>query len=174
MAFSLPADLATNWADNVGMIENAAYLNAVGEMNNALKAAVTTMVDGATGAAVATAETTSSASYVDLTTTTDTVTVTIGDSGIAIVLIQAQHANTGGWLSYNLTSFAISGATTRAADDTTCIQAAGHSSGVQVQVGNAYVVTGLTAGSTTFKMKYKVISGTGTFANRRIAVIPLP
>lgn len=171
MAFSLPADLATDWADNVGMIENAAYLNAVGEMNNALKAAVTTMVDGATGAAVATAETTSSASYVDLTTTTDTVTVTIGDSGIAIVFIQAQHANTGG---YNLTSFAISGATTRAADDTTCIQAAGHASGVQVQVGNAYVVTGLTAGSTTFKMKYKVISGTGTFANRRIAVIPLP
>lgn len=171
MAFSLPADLSTSWADNVGMIENAAYLNAVGAMNNSLKAALNAMVNGATGAAVATAETTASASYVDLTTTTDTVTVTIGDSGIAIVFIQAQHANTGG---YNLTSFAISGATTRAADDATCIQAAGHSNGVQVQVGNAYVVTGLSAGSTTFKMKYKVISGTGTFANRRISVIPFP
>mgnify|MGYP000874351120 FL=1 len=171
MAFSLPSDLPANWADNVGMIENAAYLNAVGEMNNALKSALTTIVNGAATAAVATAESTSSSSYVDLTTTTDTVTVTIGNSGMAIVLIQAQHANTGG---YNLTSFTISGSTTRAADDTTCIQAAGHASGVQVQVGNAYLVTGLTAGSNTFKMKYKVISGTGTFANRRIAVIPLP
>ena len=47
MAFSLPSDLATNWADNVGMIENAAYLNAVAAMNNSLKAALVSTVNGA-------------------------------------------------------------------------------------------------------------------------------
>jgi len=35
MAFSLPSDLPTNWADNVGMIENAAFLNSLGTLNNA-------------------------------------------------------------------------------------------------------------------------------------------
>ena len=35
------------------------------------------------------------------------------------------------------------------------------------------LLTGLSAGSTTFTLKYRVTAGTGTFTNRTIAVIPL-
>lgn len=171
MAFSLPSDLATNWADNVGMIENAEYLNAVGALNNANKAALVAMVNGVAAATVATSETTASTSYADLTTTTDTVTVTIGNSGMALVLLQTLSSNTGG---ANYAGFAISGASTVAASDTYAIIHSGHASGVQTQTGSTFLVTGLTAGSTTFKMKYKASAGTSTFANRRIAVVPFP
>lgn len=171
MAFSLPADLATNWADGVGMVENAAYLNSVATLNNANKAALNALVNGLATAAVATSETTASTSYVDLTTTTDTVTVTIGDSGMALVLLQTLSSNTGGT---NYAGFAISGASTVAASDAYAIVHSGHASGVQTQTGSTFLVTGLTAGSTTFKMKYRASAGTSTFANRRIAVIPFP
>lgn len=172
MAFSLPADLSTSWADNVGMIENAAYLNAVGALNNANKAALNTLVNGAATATVATSETTTSTSYADLTTTTDTVTVTIGNSGMALVLLQANGTSTAS--NYSYIGFAISGASTIAASDSMALQYSVWSSGIQTQAGAPFLVTGLTAGSTTFKMKYRVAGGTGTFLNRRISVIPFP
>ena len=171
MAFSLPSDLPTNWADNVGMIENAAFLNNVGTLNNANKAALIAMVNGTATATVATSETTASTSYTDLTTTTDTVTVTVGSTGIVLVLIQSLSSNTGGT---NSIGFAISGSNTVAASDAYALIHSGHASGVQTQTGSTFMVTGLTAGSTTFKMKYKASAGTATFANRRISVIPLP
>ncbi len=171
MAFSLPADLATDWADNVGMIENAAYLNSVGTLNNATKAALNTIVNGGATATVATSETTASTGYTDLTTTTDTVTVTVGNSGLVLVLLQSLSSNTGGT---NYIGFAVSGASTVAAADGYALIHSGHASGVQTQTGSSFMVTGLSSGSTTFKMKYKVSAGTGTFANRRISVIPFP
>lgn len=171
MAFSLPSDLPTNWADNVGMIENAAFLNSLGTLNNANKAALIAIVNGVATATVATSETTTSTSYADLTTTTDTVTVTIGNSGMALVMLQSLSSNTGGT---NTIGFAISGASTVAAGDPFTLIHSGHASGVQTQTGSSFLVTGLTAGSTTFKMKYKVSAGTGTFANRRISVVPFP
>ncbi len=42
-----------------------------------------------------------------------------------------------------------------------------------VNAGATFLVTGLTAGSNTFTQQYKVNGGTGTFANRRLLVIPL-
>jgi hypothetical protein len=39
--------------------------------------------------------------------------------------------------------------------------------------GTSHIVTGLTAGSNAFVAKYRVSGGTGTFANRRLTVIPL-
>ena len=172
MAFSLPTDLATNWADNVGMIENAAYLNAVGTMNNAIKAALLATVNNVAQAVVATQETTTSTSYADLTTTTDSVTVTIGNSGIALVMLYAAIGNnTAGSLSY--VSYAVSGANTIAASDSQSLYfqiASG--AGNAGASGTTFFLTGLASGSTTFKMKYRVSATTGNFANRRIAVIP--
>ena len=172
MAFSLPTDLATNWADNVGMVENADYLNKVGAMNNAIKAALLGTVNGTAQAVVATQETTTTTSYTDLTTTTDTVTVTIGNSGMAMVLLYSAIGNsTAGAISY--VSFAVSGANTIAASDTTCLYfqiASG--AGNAGAMGTMFFLTGLATGSTTFKMKYRVSSGTGNWSNRRIAVIP--
>lgn len=169
MAFSLPGDLATNWADNVGMIENAAYLNAVGTMSNSLKAALNTMVGGAAVATVATSETTTSASYANLATTTDTVTATIGSSGIVLVFLQAETVNSSAYFNY--TSVDVSGANTVAASDANALRWAGTNN---LACGMTVVLSGLSTGSTTFKMKYKTTGGTGTWLNRRIGVLPLP
>lgn len=171
MAFSLPSDLATNWADNVGMIENAAYLNAVGDMNNKIKAALVGTVNGAAQALVSTSETTTSGTYADLTTTTDTVTVTISASGMALVAIYSAMS-CGGYSQY--VSYAISGATTRSADDAHALVFTNQYQAAPAAYGAVFLETGLTAGSTTFKMKYKSSNAgtTQTYSNRRIAVIP--
>lgn len=130
------------------------------------------VLSGAAGASVATSETTTSTSYADLTTTTDTVTVTVGASGMVEVFLSC---------GLNISStnacivgFAVSGANTQAAGDPYLIElVSGVAGGSQAIFGAPYLLTGLTAGSTTFKMKYRVTGGTGTFFNRRIAAIPL-
>ena len=170
MAFSLPADLPTNWADNVGMIENAAYLNSVGALNNAEKAALLGMVNNTAGAVVAASETTNSTTYTDLTTTTDSVTVTIGASGMALVLIYANITSTG---HAGVMSYAVSGANTIAATDAKSVSFWAASNPMSANIGGTFLETGLAAGATTFKLKYKTTyTETQTFANRRIAVIP--
>lgn len=171
MAFSLPSDLATNWVDNVGMIEDAAYLNGIGTFNNTLKAVINSTVSGATTAIVSTSESTTSSSYADLTTTTDSVTVTISSSGMALVLIYANMTNSQGSVPY--LSYALSGTNTSAAADTKACRYWTLSAGGACTMSASFFETGLSAGSTTFKLKYKNSGGsTTTFADRRIAVIP--
>lgn len=133
----------------------------------------------ATGAGTSTivtsAETTTSTSYADLTTTTDTVSVTIGANGLALVslycgLMYNNTATTG----YAYVSFAVSGASTVAASDNRSLLVLPTGANVpQIGVGATFLLTGLTAGSNTFKMKYRVAAGTGGFGNRTIAVVPL-
>jgi hypothetical protein len=68
-------------------------------------------------------------------------------------------------------SFAISGATTRAANDATALNLLGN----DFQKASAiFVVSGLTPGSNTFTAKYRTGAGTATFQNRSIWAIPLP
>lgn len=173
MAFSLPSDLTTSWVDDTqNTVIHASDWNNVGNMSNGVKAALATLLYGAPSATVATSETTASTSYTDLTTTTDQVTVAIGSSGTAMVTFQAQMANSGA--NYCYVGVDVSGANTIAVNDATCIQVAFHAGSVQKQHSNTIMLTGLTPGFTTFKLKYKVNTGTGTFANRRITVIPFP
>lgn len=123
----------------------------------------------AASATAAAEETTSSTSYTDLATTTDTVTVTVGVSGIVQVSVtvwakgSAVDANT-------YASFTVSGANTLAADDLRCTGLSTPSGGGH-QASGVYVLTGLNPGATTFKMRYRVSNGTGTFSNRTIAAI---
>lgn len=124
-------------------------------------------------ASVSTTETTTSTSYTDLATTTDTVTVTIGVNGLALVGITSKMYNSTN-TSESFVSYAVSGASTVAAADTKGIHML--SSGVnvpQVTVSGVFLATGLTAGSNTFKMKYRVTANTGGFQNRSIWVLPL-
>jgi hypothetical protein len=67
------------------------------------------------------------------------------------------------------TSVAVSGASTIAASDSwaTSVDVTG-----QLFHGLSYVETGLTAGVNTFQMQYRVSGGTGTFATRRLNVVP--
>ena len=168
--------LATNYVNGIGMIYGADEINeAHGAVND--NTVVAALLASADVAVVATAETTTSASFTDLTTTTDEVTVDIGASGRALVLIYARirqpTGNHGGVMSY-----AASGANTIAADDS---RAAGFRN--QASVSDfaypqfaMFLHDDLDAGSTTFKLKYKATSG-GTaseFSHRRITVIPVP
>lgn len=129
---------------------------------------------GAATSTVATSESTSSTSYADLTTTTDSVTVTIGANGLALVSIYANMLNTAA-SSHVHVSFAVSGANTQAAADGFDIEYVTPPSGASWNfAGSAtFLLTGLSTGSTTFKMKYRANSSTGTFSNRKITVVPL-
>jgi hypothetical protein len=161
--------LKNDWA--TGNTVNASDMNDTSNAVNALSA----MVSGAATASVATQESTTSSTYADLTTTTDSVTVTIGASGKAIVFLSAQMQN-GTSTAYAWMGCAISGASTVAASGARAIMYQNVFTGgsPQAQYGSPYLVTGLTAGSTTFKLKYRAAGGgTASFNNRNIAVIPL-
>lgn len=132
------------------------------------------LATGAQYAVVTTLETTTSSSYVDLTTTTDTVTLNIGANGLAVVIMSAEMFNsTSG--DYASMAFAISGATTRAAASPyEVFTQSTATSSPDNKISYSVLVTGLTPGSTTFKLKYKIIvGGTGSFQKREISVIPL-
>lgn len=112
---------------------------------------------------------TTSTTYTDLFAADPEVTVTIGSSGRALVILSV-HAYCDAAGSYALASFAVSGATARAAADgkAATVQGTAEQSPTLVTVE-----TGLTAGSTTFTTKYRATAGTVTFNSRRLTVIPL-
>lgn len=99
---------------------------------------------------------------------TDSVTVTVGANGLALVSIFGILSNSGN--NYSTMAFAISGATTRAASDFRNI---GNTITNVLQFGATFLETGLTPGSTTFTIQYRVGAGTGTFNGRCITVVPL-
>lgn len=124
------------------------------------------------GAVVATAQTTTSATYTDLATTGPSVTATTGTQ--ALVFLQAAMSIdvNESWVGC---SFAVSGATTISAGNSWAVSLDGVPANNTVRRGVSRLVTGLTAGSNTFTMKYKVATAgnTGTFQYRELIVIPL-
>jgi len=116
-------------------------------------------------ALVATNQSTTSSSYVDLTTPGPAITITTGTQ--AVIGLVGKLANaTGGNISHM--GFAISGATTLAAADETAIDFESSAAADEVQCSLVQVVTGLTAGNNTFTAKYKANAGTAFFTNRQI------
>jgi hypothetical protein len=163
MPFSLPANYQPgDQYSNVAANNVAAAINAI--VNNLAQAYVATN-EGLTN----------TTTYTDLPTTSDQVTVTIGQSGVAIVFISAQ-------ISVSSTSgmgdmaFAMSGANTLAAGDQYAIGYQAWTASATAFLGSPFLLPGLTPGSTTFKLKYRnYASGyTSNFSSRRIAVIPFP
>ena len=116
---------------------------------------------------ILTQQTTTSTTYVNLATVGATVTVTTGTHAIISHGCQMFSSGTGScWSSYALT-----GATTSAADDEraiTCEAAASNS----FRMGYTELQT-LTAGSNVVTQKYRVGSLTGTFDDRHVAVMAL-
>lgn len=118
---------------------------------------------------VATSQTTTSTSYVDLTTVGPTVTATTGT--IAVVIFTAAVSNSGVNSATDV-SVAVSGATSIAASDAWRTVLDGVTAGNVNRVAGFHTFTTLTAGSNTFTVKYKVGTGTGTFSDRELLVIP--
>jgi hypothetical protein len=124
-------------------------------------------------ATVATDQTTTSTSYVDLATAGPAVTVTTGTK--ALVSIKASMAN-GAALTGQMMGVAVSGATTVAASDTygTGYKYIGGPTNFQPVMAATFLITGLTAGSNTFTAKYRSITGdTIYFKERMISVVDL-
>lgn len=163
----------TNATHNHSNAANGGLLgNAVVTPSMLMNASMTTRV--------ATSETTSSTSYTDLTTTTDTVSVTIGANGIALVSLYCGTIQNDTAADYSLVAFQVSGANTIPAADggdnmfSLKLRNAATSVLGDWGIGASQLLTGLTPGVTTFKMKYRVaVGGTGTFAERKISVVPL-
>lgn len=149
-----------------GVITTANSVNGAALTNASVTASKLSL--GAQQAFTAASETTTSTSFTDLATTTDTITVTVGANGLLQVSVYSVIVNSTTGIS--LVGFALSGATTQAATDTFSLNSQGTN---QTAFGATWLLSGLAAGSTTVKMKYRVTAGTGTFGSRRISAVPL-
>lgn len=108
--------------------------------------------------------------WTDLPNTSDSVTVTIGSSGIALVMLKFYGYNNNASFNYAMVSVALSGANTSGPINERIIRVGG---GSLQEIGGSFICTGLVAGSTTFKMKYLTTAATAIFGSSYIAVVPL-
>jgi hypothetical protein len=116
---------------------------------------------------VAAPESTTWATYTNLTTPGPSVNATIGQSGLALVNLSATISNSGPGGSISYMSLQV---------DTgvpTDVDAARTASTVAGTVSRPILVTGLSPGSHAFTAKYRVSANTGTFAQRRLVVVPM-
>jgi hypothetical protein len=125
-------------------------------------------------ATVATAQTTTSNTFVDLTTTGPAVTVTVNTKVMVIVSCEFSSASAS---QYGAMGFAASSGNTVAAARTKayigCTADDGTSSTVFAG-SRTIMLTGLTPGSTVFTAKYSSLTGgTVSFSNRDITVVCL-
>jgi hypothetical protein len=119
---------------------------------------------------IATAETTSSASFVDLPSLGPQVTVTTGTLVLIAISVRCSNSVSGGGA---IAGVNISGATTASAATTEAYWATSSAANDDYQ-GSYVYLRAVTAGSNTFKLKYAAPSAVGiaTFRDRRLAVIP--
>lgn len=124
-------------------------------------------------AIVSTTETTTSTAYGNLTTVGPQVTVTSGTSAL-VVLYADVSSNTAGTVAY--TSYTVTGASSISAADSRALAYATGSTAAATFLMASYVhlENGLSAGSNTFTMVYRMGSGggTGTWSNRCLTVLP--
>ena len=123
-------------------------------------------------AIVVTGQTTTSAGTVDLATVGPTVTVDVGANGLVLLLVQCSYTNStigeGGGLFYS-----VSGATTVSDVQLNVSSRAQRAATVHHYAALA-LISGLTPGSNTIKLRYGAnTGGTSTYANRTIVAIPL-
>lgn len=131
-------------------------------------AGVNTIAARTPGAArILTSQTTTSTTYTDLATAGPSVTVTHGTHAIVfhscVVSNNTDYAD-----SYQ--SFSRNGSDV---GDIVCLRNDGVTANNGWSVGGVDISTNLTPGTTTWKTRYRVNTGTGTFSDRFIGVIPL-
>jgi hypothetical protein len=124
-------------------------------------------------ASVVTQQNTTSTSFTDLTTAGPAVTLTTGTKVLVIVTCWLTNGTSQGDAE---SDFAVSGATTRAANEETSLYFKGDAANTScgLRASSATYLT-VTAGSNTFTVKYRRQAGVGTatFKNRQITVIDL-
>ena len=121
-------------------------------------------------ARVNTRETTTSTSYVALTTAGPAVSVATGTSALVTL---SSNIDTSA-VNYVYASVAVSGATTLAASDANAIYMGQFTANQLLSASSQFLITGLTAGINTFTMQYKTTGGTAGFSIRSITVVGIP
>jgi len=121
-------------------------------------------------AEVLTSQTTTSTTYTDLATVGPAITMTTATKAIVFLYCAAEVNSAGG---NPVSNFEVTGATTRSPTDTEGLSVESATIGGNNRASAVIIVTGLTAGSNTFRMKYKTTTGTATFQDRRIMVMGL-
>lgn len=166
-----------SWTDPAGHVFAAGEIVTAATLNSYVKDDLIDLDRRTSPAAqyIAADEGTTSASYTNLTTAGPAVAVVIGSTGKCLVSMYTTLYNTvAGDLA--AMSYALSGATTRAALDIValsfCPSVAGTAGGSRL--GATIPDFGLAAGSTTFTAKYAALTGgTAHFTDRRLVVTPL-
>lgn len=115
------------------------------------------------GNTVSTSQSTASTSFVDLTTVGPSLTITTGTRGL--ILWGCQLTNSSG-AAFSYMSFTGANVT---ASTSLAVQNAGTAA---IQAVYSLFLNGMTAGSNTFTAKYAVSSGTGTWQDRRLQMLP--
>ncbi|WP_213452901.1 hypothetical protein [Rhizomonospora bruguierae] len=127
------------------------------------------------GRVVHNSESTNSTAYADLATVGPTMTVQIGPSGRALVMIGAMvmWGDGGGFTELEAyVSYAYSGASARGAGDGASFSPT-VSASINVQQGSFVdFIGGLPAGDYTFTAKYRVSNGSAFFNHRVLVVLP--
>lgn len=118
---------------------------------------------------VSTSETTTSTTYVDLTTVGPTVTVTVGVKALVVLGCGCNNttAGAGGKVSVD-----VSGANTQAAADTNSFYIESGNASDTFQGSWVTIFSPLNVGSTVFRAKFRATAGTAAFNNRLVAVVP--
>ena len=122
---------------------------------------------------VNTSETTTSTSFTDLATVGPTVTLTTGTKALVTITSYLRNG-TNASLSY--IGFEVSGASTVSASDTRALLLSTTSTGnsrPELAYTYSYIVTGLTAGSNTFQLKYRTTTGTLQAQDRILSVVDM-
>jgi hypothetical protein len=122
------------------------------------------------GANVATGEATSSTSYTNLSTSGPAVTLATGTAVILFLSAVIYKTGTGATAR---SSVEVSGATTIAASDANGISGVEALTVSDVSMARVLYLTGLTPGSNTFTLKYRVDGGSYSFYNRSLVVMAL-
>jgi hypothetical protein len=121
-------------------------------------------------ATVATAQPKGAGAYGDLTTAGPAVTVTTGTKAIVVV---AANISINATINTGRMSYAVSGATTIAAGDSTSLAVQGVAASSLEGRASVMSIPTLTAGSNVFTAKYWSSGSTSTFSDRSIIVMGL-
>lgn len=120
-------------------------------------------------ASVTTIETCATTDWTDLATPGPSVTATTGERALVFISVGTSNTSLAGG---NTVSYALTGATERDPQFSTCLRFDGVTAGDEMSYSTFDMLTTLTPGSNTFTLKYRNGSGTATFKNRQIAVWP--
>lgn len=117
---------------------------------------------------VATAQTTTSTSYVDLATVGPSIAnVTVGTRGLLFYGCQLSNDTSG-----QTSIMAPTGATLVSASDSQGLSLKAAAANQSMQASYTLFLGGMTPGTYTFTPKYRVTGGTGSFQDRRMQIVP--